>query len=81
MKKIDNIDNIVGWHPVHYNLEVPLGLHRMNGRFGEPIAVTSNLNGFKPDCIYENSEGIKIVYSFIECTWNLISIYAIYHLR
>jgi len=75
------IDSVSGWHLLTHNFDVPLNRIERKNKMGTPIKIVSGNNGFKPECIYQNDKGDKIVYVFVECTPNLVNRYAIYVCR
>ena len=75
------IDSVSGWHLLSYNMDIPLNRTLRKNKMGIPIKITNGNNGFNPECIYQNGNGDKIVYVFEECTFNLVSRFAVYACR
>lgn len=75
------LHSVNGWHLLTYNVDIPLNRTLRKNKFGTPLIIVSGNNGFKPECIYQDKKGNKIVYIFDECTANLVNRYAVYACR
>jgi hypothetical protein len=72
------LHSVNDWHILTYSIDIPLNRRSRKNKLGMPLDVVSGNNGFKPECIYQNDKGAKIVYVFEECTAKLVNRYAIY---